>query len=139
MVFTDPASAGFPEYRHLCNELDHERGDQPGQEQHVPQVAPPQAANTQQRQQRLGERIGEGGQRRQGTYPVALRIAAFGEPVLRDGDGHEQQADQRTGHAGAAEEEVFDVVRSHPCSVVYRAQSTWLAAAAYQGRLSRWC
>ena len=58
---------------------------------------------------------------RRGTRsaPAAARMRCTwapspGQPPGRDRDGHEQQPDQRTGHAGATQEEVMNVVRNHP-------------------------
>src|ERR1700761_6515553 len=42
-----------------------------------------------------------------------LALAGPGESFLRDGDGDEQEADQRAGHAGTRQEEVVEALRRH--------------------------
>jgi len=124
------------------DQLEDEDHGQSDQEQRVPDDGPPHQVQTDQGQQRRGdeqepgggdryrrrpdfvagyqreqrdrERVGERGKGRQGSDAVDLGPGFLpAQPFRGDRDGHEQQADQGPGHAGAGREEVSDVHRNH--------------------------
>ncbi len=46
--------------------------------------------------------------------PIAVHLGIIGlEPLAGHGDGHEQQADERTGHARAGHEQVVEALLGH--------------------------
>src|SRR5207302_6170497 len=89
------------------------RGDEGEPDDGEYQRGPADLVSRDEREQRHGQRVDERGQRGGGAYPVDLRLALPGQPFLGDGDGDEEQPDERAGHARGAEEEIVEVVGCH--------------------------